>query len=143
MSTETEQDLLTDVDDIDTEIKNLSEKRSRKMIALEEIRSKPKLRHGDYGVFNNNRKRAPHLHLCYNGDMRPVDGGEAFMEQTSKPECYDIHGNIFDLLKQGPILVALTVEEAEYINSCNWIGVNGKSSLAKRKAALAKYKENQ
>jgi hypothetical protein len=60
---------------------------------------KPKLRHGDYGVYNKGKDGSRYLHISDGGTIRPIGSRKSFLDQSSQSSVYDIYGNIFDDLK--------------------------------------------
>ena len=97
---------------------------------------KPKLKHGDI---------CQSLHTPTK--FRVVAGGKIYVESgyyigdsPINDASYSPLANIFELMEQGPILVPMSVEEAEHIKSISWVDSLMRGASRKCKAQLQAYR---
>ena len=133
MSKQTEQELKKEIEELQAKLK-------RKEIALEEVQ-KREVRHGDYGmsafdIETLNLSCSGQWQAAYRHNLENSCRGGDLGRDGAK-----IYGNIFDKLEKGPILVPLTVEEADYVANSMWAGVVMRSVGEKIKEALKEYRD--
>ena len=98
---------------------------------------KPKLKHGDICLYQSLGATMP---------PRIVIGENVYREDgknmgSASSLCYTpALANIFDIMEKGPILVPMSVEEAEHIKSISWVDSRMRGASRKCKAQLQAYR---
>lgn len=111
------------------DIKKLQEEETRIIKELEQ--DEPRI--GDFGIFDDG------VRVVVGEDVVIWPGGETSWNPTDYP--YKWHGNIFDVLDDGPIVVGLTVEEAEHLTSIIKCSVIDDEIDEKVMKTLKRYRE--